>query len=106
MDMPGVVKAYFDADKRNDPDALAAVFSADAVVKDEGTRHQGVGAIRNWWMAAKQKYHHVAEPIETAGADDKVSVHATVTGEFPNSPATLDFSFTVKNGKIVGLEIC
>jgi len=105
MDMPDIVRAYFDADRHNDTDALAAAFSADAVVDDEGARHEGVRAIRSWWMAAKDKYHHVAEPIETTGASDQVSVRAELSGEFPNSPATLDFSFTLKDGKIIALEI-
>lgn len=105
MDMPDIVKAYFDADRRNDPDALAAVFSADAVVEDEGARHEGVGAIRDWWVTAKERFHHVAEPIETRGTGDEVSVRATVTGQFPNSPVTLEFSFTIKNDKVVALEI-
>ncbi|WP_439626806.1 nuclear transport factor 2 family protein [Shinella sp.] len=105
MDMPDAVKAYFDADRRNDPDALAAVFSVGAVVKDEGRRREGVGEIRSWWVAAKERYHHVAEPIETTGAGDSVSVRAVVTGQFPNSPASLDFSFTLMDDRIVGLEI-
>lgn len=105
MDMPEPVKAYFDADRRNDADALAAVFSADAVVKDEGAVHQGVGAIRSWWTAAKEKTPHVTAPIELAGGGDKVRVRAVVSGDFPNSPATLDFAFTLRQGKIVELAI-
>ncbi|WP_230533978.1 nuclear transport factor 2 family protein [Microvirga roseola] len=105
MDMPDIVRAYFEADRRNDSDALAAAFSADAVVEDEGVRHEGVSAICTWWVAAKDKYHHVAEPIKTTGACDRVSVRAKVSGELPNSPATLDFFFTVKDDKIAALEI-
>ncbi|MDQ0349639.1 hypothetical protein J2S76_004090 [Ancylobacter vacuolatus] len=44
-------------------------------------------------------------PIELAGSGDKVSVCALVSGDFPNSPATLDFAFTIEQGKIVELEI-
>ena len=105
MDMPDIVKAYFDADRRNDPDALVAVFSADAVVEDEGARHEGVSAIRSWWAAAKEKSHYVTEPIEATGKDDKIKVRAKVSGDFPNSPVTLRFSFTVNNDKITALEI-
>lgn len=105
MGMPDIVKAYFDAERANDPDALVQVFSADAVVEDEEARHEGVGAIRAWWVAAKEKFHHVAEPIEATATGDKVSVRATVTGQFPNSPVTLEFSFTIKDDKIVALRI-
>lgn len=105
MDMPESVKAYFDAERRNDPDALAAAFAAGAVVRDEGGVHQGIPAIRRWWVAAKEKTHHVTAPIELAGSGDTVSVCALVSGDFPNSPATLDFAFRIVQGKIVELEI-
>jgi hypothetical protein len=105
MEMPDVVKAYFDAERLADPDALSAVFAADAVVRDEGVRHEGVPAIRSWWLAAKAKYQHVASPIEMAGTGDVISVCAIVTGKFPNSPAALNFLFTLQNRNIVELEI-
>ncbi len=105
MDMPVIVKTYFDADRRNDADSLAELFSVDAVVKDEGARHKGLNAIRSWWVAAKERYQHVVEPIETTLADDQVSVRAKVSGKFPNSPATLVFSFTTKDDKIIALEV-
>lgn len=105
MDMPESVKAYFDAERRNDPDALAAAFAAGAVVRDEGAVHEGIPAIRSWWVAAKEKTHHITAPIEMSRGGDKVSVCALVSGDFPNSPATLDFAFTIEQGKIVELEI-
>ncbi len=33
MDMPGIVNMYFDADSRNDADALSETFAPEAVVK-------------------------------------------------------------------------
>jgi ketosteroid isomerase-like protein len=105
MDMPSIVKAYFEADHRNDAQALLATFAADAAVEDEGNRHEGPTAIRDWWMAAKERYQHVAEPIESTVANDRVHVLARVSGRFPNSPATLAFAFTVTGDRIVALEI-
>ncbi|WP_439817541.1 nuclear transport factor 2 family protein [Zavarzinia sp. CC-PAN008] len=99
------VEAFFDAERTNDPDALAATFAADAVVEDEGARIAGVPAIRAWWVAAKAQYNHVAEPFETLGAGDKVKVHAKVNGAFPNSPLVLRFDFTLRAGKIAALRI-
>jgi SnoaL-like domain len=105
MNIPPVVNAYFAADRGHDADALAQVFSTDAVVEDEGTLHEGVNAIRAWWLAAKEKYHPVAEPIEMTGTGNKISVRTKVTGKFPNSPATLEFLFTLESDKIVELKI-
>ncbi|MEM6161843.1 nuclear transport factor 2 family protein [Erwinia sp. P6884] len=105
MKMPEIVRAYFDADSRDDPDTLTALFAADAVVRDEGGRYDGVVRIRSWWAAAREKYCPVAEPIEVTEAGERVSVRAKVSGNFPNSPALINFIFTVKNDKIVLLEI-
>lgn len=105
MRIPAVVKAYFAADKGRDADALAQVFATDAVVDDEAALHEGIDEIRAWWLAAKAKYNHVAEPIEMTGTGDKISVRAKVTGTFPNSPATLDFLFTLQNDQIIQLKI-
>jgi ketosteroid isomerase-like protein len=105
MAMPLSVKAFFDAGQRADPGALAAAFLDDAIVRDEGARHEGLTAIREWWTAAKRKYRHTALPIEMTGMGDVVSVCAVVTGSFPGSPATLTFNFTLRDRKIAALEI-
>jgi ketosteroid isomerase-like protein len=105
MDMPAVVTAYFDADRRNDADALSKTFSHDAVVEDEGSRHQGLAAICGWWAAVKNATHYVAEPVEATLNGNKALVRAKVSGEFPGSPVTLAYAFTLKNDKIARLEI-
>lgn len=105
LNLPTAVAAFFDADDRNDPQALVAAFSRNGSVTDEGVLHQGSEAIRNWLLAAKDKYHHVAVPIEVANVGDRTRVRATVTGRFPGSPALLNYTFTIADGKIAGLEI-
>lgn len=105
MDMPGVVQAFFDADRRNHAEALAATFAVGAVVEDEGARHQGEVAIRDWWMEAKRKAQYIAVPIETRLDGSSAFVRAEVSGEFPGSPVTLTYAFTIENGMIARLEI-
>lgn len=105
MDLPHIVKAFFDADRRNDRDAVVAAFSPHASVTDEAVDHQGCEAIRNWWTASKEKYQHATMPIEVVNTADQIKVRATVTGRFPGSPATLNYTFTVADGKITALEI-
>lgn len=105
MNMPDIVKAYFDADRGHGPDALAELFATDAVVGDDGDRHEGIDAILAWWTAAKAKYNHVAEPLEATCAGETVVVHATVTGQFPSSPTVLEYTFAIKDDKIVALRI-
>ena len=105
MQLPSPVRTYFDAEQRNDADPLAAAFTDDAVVRDEGAEHVGPAAIRAWWQAAKAKYRHVAEPLEATQTDGRTIVRARVTGEFPGSPATLTFAFTLMDNRVALLEI-
>ncbi|RDJ22035.1 DUF4440 domain-containing protein [Bosea caraganae] len=105
MKLPSIVETYFEAEKRGDADALARAFAADAVVKDEGAVHTGPDQIRAWWLAAKEKYHHVAEPLDVTEQGGKVTVRAKVSGQFPNSPAILQFVFGLRGDTIVDLEI-
>ncbi|WP_460451048.1 nuclear transport factor 2 family protein [Alsobacter sp. SYSU BS001988] len=105
MDMPDSIKAFFDAEQRGGPEALSAAFLEEAIVRDEGARREGLTAIREWWEAGKQKYQHTAMPIEMTGTGDAISVCAVVTGRFPGSPATLTYSFTLRDGGIAELEI-
>ncbi len=105
MDMPEIIARYFEADGRNDADAVLSTFADGAVVADENARHQGKDAIRHWWMTAKQASQYVAEPLDAKGNDDTVDVRAKVSGTFPGSPITLTHNFTLEDGKIVRLEI-
>lgn len=105
MNLPDSVRAYFDADQSSDAETLVGAFSETAVVHDEGATHQGLEAIRRWWLDAKQKYGHTAQPVSATGDDGGLSVLATVSGNFPNSPAQLRFRFVLEQGKIAQLEI-
>ncbi|TRA84994.1 nuclear transport factor 2 family protein [Rhizobium rhizogenes] len=105
MDMPQIVNMYFDADTRNDADGLLQTLDVDAVVEDENARYQGSAAIRQWWVAAKSSAQYVAEPVETTVDGDKVLVRARVSGKFPGSPVMLIHAFTIKDDRIVRLEI-
>lgn len=105
MDMPHPVYMYFDADSRNDVDALLKTLAADAVVEDENAHHQGSDAIREWWMKAKKATQYVAEPIEVRVDGNKAVVRASVSGQFRGSPVMLTHAFTLKEDRIVRLEI-
>jgi ketosteroid isomerase-like protein len=105
MQLSPPILTYFEAERRHDADVLATAFAEDAVVRDEGAEHAGPAAIRAWWRAAKAKYRHVAEPLDAAEADGRTVVRARVSGDFPGSPATLTFAFTLAGERIARLEI-
>ena len=105
MILPNALKSFFEAEQSGDVDALTNAFSDNAIVKDEGATHRGLEQVRRWWLDAKQKYSHTAQPISVEDAGDATCVLATVSGNFPNSPAQLHFRFVLEAGKISELEI-
>ncbi|MGR3248075.1 MAG: nuclear transport factor 2 family protein [Paracoccus sp. (in: a-proteobacteria)] len=105
MQLPRPIQTYFTARAPQEGDVLAAAFAPDAIVHDEGHSHHGPQAIRAWWLAAKARYRHHAEPIDVTDTAGKTVVRATVTGDFPGSPAVLTFTFGVAGDRIADLEI-
>lgn len=105
MNIPKCVEAFFEADRRADVDGVVAAMAAEASVADERKLHVGRDAIRAWWLEAKRKTPHVNEPLDAETDEDVTRVRVRVSGEFPGSPVTLQFAFTVQSDRIVRLEI-
>ncbi|WP_103332760.1 nuclear transport factor 2 family protein [Pseudotabrizicola formosa] len=105
MQLPRPIHTYFTALSPQEGDTFVTAFTPDAVVHDEGHSHRGRQAIREWWLASKAKYRHQAEPLDMAETAGKTVVRATVTGDFPGSPAVLTFTFGLSGDHISDLEI-
>jgi hypothetical protein len=103
--LPKAIEDYFDADRTGSPDAVAATFSENGVVKDKGKTHRGHDAIREWMVEAGQLYTYTAEPFFIATENDKTLVTAHVVGSFPGSPIDLRFFFVLAGDKVAELEI-
>jgi hypothetical protein len=103
--LPKSIEAYFTADRDGGPDAVAAAFTANGVVKDEGKTHEGRDAIRKWKAGTTQKYTYTMEPFFIATEDGKTQVTCHVVGDFPGSPVDLRFFFVLENDKIAQLEV-
>lgn len=103
--LPPSVQNYFA--ERNARNLAAAVsgFAQSAVVKDEGRDHAGPVAIRAWMEDTVARYDDRTEIRSAASREGGVDVAAEVSGTFPGSPALLRFSFTMKDDRIVRLEI-
>lgn len=102
--LPEPIAAYFTAEKQN-PEAVARCFTAQAVVKDEGRSHVGIDAIRAWKMEASSKYSYSSEPFAMEQKDGRHLVTSRVVGNFPGSPVDLRYDFRLERGLIASLEI-
>jgi hypothetical protein len=99
------IAAYIAGANAHDPDACAACFSDDAVVRDENREWRGPAAIRAWKAEVSKKYRPTLEVVRLAKADGKTIVTGRVTGTFPGSPIELRYAFTLDGEKIARLEI-
>jgi SnoaL-like protein len=105
LPLPKPIEVFMSSENAHDTDALAECFAPDATVRDEGQTLKGLQAIKAWRGETTKKYQHTVEPVAVATRDGKIVVSTKLTGNFPGSPVTLDFVFTLEGGKIAALEI-
>ena len=105
LKLPAPVAAYLAAEKAKNPEMLASCFASDALVHDEGLDYRGIDAIKSWKQKADAKYQYIMEPLDASVNEKTVKLRARLTGNFPGSPAELNFTFTLANDKITSLEI-
>jgi uncharacterized protein (TIGR02246 family) len=103
--LPDAIASYYAAQAADDFEALARCFAPDGTVGDEGHSRQGRAAIAAWMAEAKGKYHHRTEILGASERDGAHVVTVRVSGQFPNSPVTLEQRFRLAGGAIRSLEI-
>ena len=103
MNLHKVVASLVEAQNRHDSEAYSECFSETAIVHDEGKTYEGKAEIRQWIEKSHREYHTELKPL---GYQEKESLlTAEVTGNFPGSPAVLQFHFGLKDGLISTLRI-
>ena len=106
LDLPEPLPRYFAAQNAHDADLMTHCFAPDAVVHDEGGTYSGSEAIRGWKNDTIAKYGISIDPLEVTRQDGKTVVVARVAGNFPGSPANLNYTFDISpDGLIRTLDI-
>ena len=105
IQLPDPIARYVQIANSGAAEAAPECFAPDATVRDEGQTYEGVAAIKNWMAATKKKYSHTVAPLELAERGGQTVLKAKLSGNFPGSPITVDFSFMLASGKIRSLEI-
>jgi hypothetical protein len=103
--LPKAIALYVAAENSGDVSLFDQCFAEDAVVRDENETHAGLAAIKKWKAETKKKYQHTVDPLSFVEKDGKTIVTNRLAGNFPGSPIELEFVFTLKDDKIVSLEI-
>ena len=105
IQLPDPIAAYFEADASCEPQAVAACFSVDGLVKDERRTHLGRDAIRRWKAEASTKFTYTVEPFAIDTDGGRTVVTGRVAGDFPGSPVDLRYIFVLDEDCISKLEI-
>ena len=105
MKIPSTIAALVKAKNDRDTNAVVACFADHAVVHDEGKEMRGLAAIKEWSDKGFQRYRYSIDPTGITEEDHQTVLTATLTGNFPGSPVSLDFNFTIEGDKIVALNI-
>ena len=103
--VPEVVDRYFAALNSRDADGLLALFTADAVVVDEGETWRGTIEIRTWVEKVAFRFQYTAGVLGVDGAgDDSYVARVRLEGSFPGGTVELNVSFDVDGNRIRRLE--
>jgi len=103
--LPDPIERYIQIANSGTPEAVPECFAPDAIVYDEGQTYEGVVAIKNWMAATKKKYGHSVMPLDLAERGGESVLKAQLTGNFPGSPVTVNFTFALADGKVRSLKI-
>jgi hypothetical protein len=103
--LPPIILDYFAAANDGRIDDATACFGENAHVQDENLDHVGHAAIREWVADTTQQFQPKTELLRAIESNGSFVATARVSGNFPASPVELDFTFTLKNGKISNLSI-
>ncbi|QBE65886.1 nuclear transport factor 2 family protein [Pseudoduganella lutea] len=103
--LPDAVAAYVAAANEHDAARVAGCFVRNGTVYDEGRLRRGHAAIAAWASETATRYQSVIAPAGIAGQDGRHELTASVSGNFPGSPATLKFRFVLRAERIEALEI-
>jgi hypothetical protein len=103
--LPKPIAIYVSAENSGDTSLFDQCFAGSATVRDENETHQGLAAIKEWKAETKRKYQHTIDPLSVVEQDGAFVVTNRLTGNFPGSPIELEFVFTIRNDRIISLEI-
>ena len=103
--LPKPIALYVAAENTGDANLFDQCFADGAAVRDENEMLKGLAEIQKWKAETRKKYQHTVDPLSLSEKDGRFIVTNRLTGNFPGSPIELEFVFTLKDDKIVSLEI-
>lgn len=103
--LPKPIAAYVEANAALDVDGMLKPFAADAVLSDNGKRHQGHAELRALFEDEVVAVKAIFVPDSVRHEDGQVVVAGPAHGDFKGSPIRFTYRFTLENDAIKALEI-
>jgi len=108
-EIPDIVTSFLRMASSDDPadaEAIAACFTEDAEVTDEGETRRGRVAIRQWWRGPATAYRYTVQGRGSLARGDGCYVlFVRLSGNFPGGVVDLAYRFTVRDGLVSKLVI-
>ena len=103
--LPPILAALVAAHNTHDSVAFAACFADDAIVRDEGQKHIGRPAIRDWFEDVSRRYQAVLDVTGLTTQDGEPVLTGKISGKFDGSPIDLRYYVALDDGKIIALKV-
>ena len=105
IELPKPIADYVEANARLDVDGMLTPFATDAVVLDNGGRHEGHAELRTLLEEAVVGAKAIFTPDSVRHEAGRVVVEGPAHGDFKGSPIRFTYDFTLENGTIRALEV-
>ena len=103
--LPKPIADYVEANAQLDVDGMLKPFAADAVLSDNGKRHEGHAELRTLFEDEVIAVKAIFTPDAVRHEDGQVVVEGPAHGDFKGSPIRFTYRFTLENDAIKALEI-
>lgn len=103
--LPQTIAAYVEANSQLDVDGMLKPFAADAVLSDNGRRHEGHAELRSLFEDQVIAVKAIFTPDAVLHEDGQVVVEGLARGDFKGSPIRFTYRFTLENDVIKELRI-
>jgi ketosteroid isomerase-like protein len=105
IEMPQPIADYVEANARLDADAMLKPFTADAVLVDNGKRHEGHAELRTLFEDEVIAVKAIFTPDTVRNENGQVVAEGPAYGDFKGSPIRFTYRFTLEDDAITSLEI-
>lgn len=105
IELPKPIADYVEANARLDVDGMLKPFATNAVILDNGGRHEGHTQLRTLFEEAVIPVQAIFTPDTVRHEAGQVVVEGPAHGDFKGSPIRFTYSFTLEDDVITALEI-